>query len=182
VESQVDQGSTFALTIEAGPLDDVSMINSLHEKRAADDSQEQPQDSEPRLQGRVLLAEDSLDNQRLISLHLKRAGLEVALAGNGSIAYEKVMSAWDSGEPFDLVLMDMQMPVMDGYQTTGMLRKNGYKGAIVALTAHAMPDDRQECIDSGCDNYATKPIDPKALLELIASYVHPRDPLPSARS
>jgi CheY-like chemotaxis protein len=114
---------------------------------------------------RVLVAEDNLDNQRIIALRLKMAGADVTLACNGREAVEQVSSA---GRFFDLILMDMQMPVLDGYEATRLLRSLGVRIPIIALTAHALPEDRQECLRFGCDEYVSKPIDWEALVGVLA--------------
>ncbi|MFN4242362.1 MAG: PAS domain-containing protein [Tepidisphaerales bacterium] len=109
---------------------------------------------------RVLLVEDSPDNRRLIGLHLRRAGADVTMAENGVEALGKLQQG-----AFDLVVSDMMMPEMDGYTLARSLRERGVTLPIVALTANAMADDRQKCLDAGCDDYATKPIQPKQLLD-----------------
>jgi CheY-like chemotaxis protein len=124
------------------------------------------------------LAEDGPDNQRLIAHILRRAGAEVAVAENGQVAFDLALAAQRAGHPFDVILMDMQMPVVDGYQATQELRRAGYGGPIIALTAHAMMEDRQKCLDAGCNDYTTKPIDRTVLLECVAKYLAP-EPVPT---
>src|SRR5262249_17754177 len=118
------------------------------------------------LNGRILFAEDGLDNQRLISTHLRKAGAEVVIADNGKIAVD-LMAA----EQFDLVIMDMQMPVLDGYGAASKLRSRGCTHPIIALTAHAMAEDRAKCLAAGCTDYLTKPIERDKLLRTVASYL-----------
>ncbi len=110
---------------------------------------------------------------------LQIAGAEVTVAENGCIARDEAAAALDRGEPFDVILMDMQMPVMDGYDATRAIRARGYDGPIIALTAHAMPEDRQKCIDAGCDDYATKPINRADLLSMVARHAGLTGRLPS---
>lgn len=122
------------------------------------------------LSGRVLLAEDCLDNQLLIASLLRKWGLTVAVASDGREALDAALASRAAGEPFDVILMDMQMPVVDGYEATRELRRQGWTGPIHALTAHAMPGDRKECLEAGCTDYATKPIvRPKLYALLVAS-------------
>ncbi|MBN1510986.1 MAG: response regulator, partial [Phycisphaerae bacterium] len=105
------------------------------------------------------------------------AGAQVEIAENGQVAVDKAMAAWNSmpganaDPPYDVILMDMQMPVMDGYEATALLRRKGYTGVVIGLTAHAMADDRQKCLDAGCDDYTTKPIDRTKLIQLIDRHV-----------
>ncbi len=121
---------------------------------------------------RVLIVEDGVDNQRLIAALLRKAGAEVDLAENGAAALEAVAAAEHAGRPHDLVLMDMQMPVLDGYAATRELRRRGFERPIVALTASSMVGDRERCLAAGCSGYATKPIRrPELLATLRAALV-----------
>ena len=125
---------------------------------------------EPSLNGlRVLLAEDGEDNQRLINRMLSLAGAKVEIVGNGLLAYERAIEAKSAGSPFDVILMDIQMPILDGYAATRKLRDAGYRGRIIALTANAMQGDAEKCIAAGCDIYLSKPIPKRRLIEEIAS-------------
>jgi diguanylate cyclase (GGDEF)-like protein len=121
--------------------------------------------------GSVLLAEDGPDNQRLISTLLRKRGFEVEIVDNGLHAVERALSAAGSGAAFDVILMDMQMPRLDGYQATARLRASGYQRPILALTAHAMEGERKRCIEAGCDDHLAKPIERRVLLRAVASHV-----------
>ncbi|NQU22998.1 MAG: response regulator [Candidatus Nealsonbacteria bacterium] len=169
IKSTIGEGSTFTVTVETGPLDDVKLLDSPTEAQISADD-ETSGVSETKLDCRVLLAEDGPDNQRLIAFLLKKAGAEVVLADNGQIACDLALAARDEGTPFDVVLMDMQMPVMDGYNATHKLREAGYTGPIIALTAHAMNTDRAKCLNAGCDDFMIKPIDRTKLISLVAQY------------
>jgi CheY-like chemotaxis protein/HPt (histidine-containing phosphotransfer) domain-containing protein len=114
----------------------------------------------------VLLVDDGDTNRRLIQILLSRHGANVVTAENGKIAIEKA-----SKQSFDIVLMDMQMPVMDGYAATTKLRESGFNRPIVALTAHAMKGDLERCEHAGCSGYLSKPIDVDGLLRLIVETV-----------
>ncbi|MFW5653344.1 MAG: ATP-binding protein, partial [Planctomycetota bacterium] len=114
----------------------------------------------------VLLVEDGPDNQRLISHHLKRSGASVDVVGDGRAACDRLIHGEVAEVFYDIVLMDMQMPVMDGYAATEALRAAGIRLPIIALTAHAMASDRDRCLAVGCNDYATKPISRRRLIEL----------------
>jgi CheY-like chemotaxis protein len=113
----------------------------------------------PCLTGNVLVAEDSTDSQKLIAFYLRKLGLESTLASDGKKAIDAAVQAVQIGNPFDMILMDMQMPELDGYEATRQLRAQGYKGAIVALTGNALSGDREKCLEAGCNDYLTKPIE-----------------------
>jgi PAS domain S-box-containing protein len=163
VRSTVGAGSTFTARL-AGAGDGSGERCRAEDALAAQPAG--PTSTVARLTGRVLLAEDGRDNQRFISAMLRRTGVEVVIAENGRLAVERA-----TAEPFDLVLMDMQMPELDGYAATSRLRGLGFTRPIVALTANAMADDRAKCITAGCTDYLSKPIDRGLLIETVARYV-----------
>ncbi|MDX2039013.1 MAG: PAS domain S-box protein [Isosphaeraceae bacterium] len=172
VESRLGRGSRFRVSLplqvpECATWSRPSGEATVQSNRAADDSP-------PvylRLVGRVLLAEDSLDNQRVLLHHLRRLGLVVEVADNGRVAIEK---AREGG--YDLILMDMQMPELDGYGATSSLRRSGYSQTIIALTAHAMKEDRDRCLRTGCSDYITKPVDPEYLGQVLSRYLPKAEP------
>jgi CheY-like chemotaxis protein len=110
------------------------------------------------------------DNRLLVTLLLRAAHYEVAEAENGRLALAKI-DAQDPASPFDLIVMDMQMPVMDGYAATRQLRDRGLRLPVIALTAHAMASDRERCLAAGCDDYQTKPVDPARFLAAVARFL-----------
>ena len=168
--SEPGSGSTFSLTVRTGPLRDVVMLDSPQALVDASEGAIRRADS-VRLEGRVLLAEDGPDNRVLITFYLKQAGLEVVEVENGLLARDRALEAFRKGNPFDLILMDMQMPELDGYGATTELRKAGYRAPIVALTAHAMGGDREKCIAAGCDDFAIKPIDQEAFVGVLKKFL-----------
>ena len=172
VRSVLGEGSTFSVTVSTGPLAGVKMIDHLTEAKIPVEQNAQSAKADVRLDCRMLLAEDGPDNQRLIGFILRQAGAEVTLADNGQQAVDMASAAKVEGRTFDVILMDMQMPVLDGYAATRKLRDAGYTAPIIALTAHAMKHDRQKCLDAGCNDYATKPIDRRKLIATVASYAN----------
>lgn len=175
VETKQHVGSHFRATVATGPLEDVAMIEAPASHDSTDQAAPTTRPASRCLKDyRILLAEDGLDNQRLISLVLRKAGASVHVVGDGKQAVQCALGANNSGRPYDAILMDMQMPVMDGYEATRSLRHQGYGGPIIALTANAMAGDRQKCIAAGCTDYQTKPIDRSGLVAGILHHA-PRD-------
>jgi PAS domain S-box-containing protein len=168
VESEPGRGTLFRVEIPAGNLEGVARIAAAQAQSAGAGA---AADEDTRFSGTVLLVEDGPDNQRLIQLLLGRVGLSVVTVDNGQQAVERVHEARAAGERFSLVLMDMQMPVMDGYTATRILRRHGFDAPIVALTAHAMDTERARCLSAGCDDFATKPIDRAKFYALLRRHL-----------
>ncbi len=178
VASRLGQGTTFTIAVPIGSPDAVEWCGLPPESVAP----AQPVTPAPGRSSvttppvaslqhcRVLVAEDVPANQRLISFFLGKAGADVTVVMNGHLAVEHALSAVAADMPFDVILMDMQMPVMDGYSAASHLRQRGYNRPIIALTAHAMSGDRDKCLAAGCSDFATKPINRQALLCKVAEH------------
>jgi signal transduction histidine kinase/DNA-binding response OmpR family regulator len=161
VTSRVNEGSRFTVTIDTGPMQNVRILTSppivKHEEPA-------PHEQTILLPTtKILVVDDGDTNRKLVRLILQRAGAQVTLVENGLQAVQAV-----ERERFDIVLMDMQMPVMDGYTATETIRSRGSQIPIIALTAHAMKGDDEKCRAAGCTGYMTKPIDADRLLSTIS--------------
>lgn len=162
--SKINIGSTFAITLKVSTPNDVKLVGSesLSAKVTASAStsvRELLKDL------KVLLVEDSPDNQMLITRHLTKAGCTVATANDG----EEGVTMASKGD-YDVVLMDIQMPKLDGHGATKRLRAQGYTKPIVALTAHAMQEEKQRGLKSGFTDFLTKPIQPHLLVEILAAH------------
>ncbi len=166
-------GSRFTLTIDPGPLEGVALLDAPFAEQHVVTHESEP-DAPENVDARVLLVEDVAVNRVLVAKLLARAGIEVEQAEHGQVAFEQALAAQRRGEPYDVVLMDMQMPVMDGYTATRELRRHGYKAPIVALTSHSIEGERERCIEAGCDEFANKPIDGPAVVELVRRFARQR--------
>jgi signal transduction histidine kinase/ActR/RegA family two-component response regulator/HAMP domain-containing protein len=157
VTSSPGAGSTFTATVSCG-----SACSSPSSRLAPSRPTRVPRTS---FQAplRILLAEDAPDTRRLFSYHLMRAGATVDVADSGRAALDAIDAA---APPFDLILMDMQMPGLDGYTATRRLRERGIATPVIAITAHAMSGDRERCLEAGCTEYVAKPIDAGTLIDV----------------
>jgi signal transduction histidine kinase/DNA-binding NarL/FixJ family response regulator/HPt (histidine-containing phosphotransfer) domain-containing protein len=166
VKSVKGKGSIFSLSIPTG-TENKQAVRSAVSDGKKENGQLSAQDmGHIKLSGRILIAEDSPTNQTLIELLLRRMGIESVIVENGLLAVEKA-----AGGGFDLILMDIQMPVMNGFEATRQLRRNGVKIPIIALTACAMKGDDKKCFAAGCSDYLTKPVDKKKLAQTLAKYL-----------
>lgn len=173
--SDIGVGSTFTATIDVGPVSRLTLVDGLAIPTKPDDTGIVSGGATPtRLDGiRVLIAEDGIDNQRLIRAILQKSGAEVVLAANGREAVDQMRASRGGGSDaaIDIVLMDMQMPVLDGYSATSLMRAEGVRTPIVALTAHAMHGERERCLAAGCTEYLSKPTSRRVLLDTIRKLV-----------
>ena len=162
VQSDLGEGSVFTVSIGTGSLEGIRMLSEPDADILYRNRVEQPVKRRVLPPSRILVVDDGDTNRKLIRLVLLRAGVEVETAENGQQAVTSALN-----QHYDLILMDMQMPVMDGYTATRRLRSAGITVPIIALTAHAMRDDESRCLEAGCSGYLTKPIDPDRLIEAL---------------
>ena len=156
-QTSPEKGSVFTITIDPGPILPAQLSKEKKPEITVFLGDRPPLDGI-----KVLLVEDSPDNQLLISRILKLAGATVDTASDGKEGSEKAKKNY-----YDVLLMDLQMPVMDGYEATAELREGGYPGKIIALTAHALAEERERCLKSGFDDHLCKPVNRDALIERI---------------
>ncbi|GGC67373.1 7TM diverse intracellular signaling domain-containing protein [Marinobacter halophilus] len=164
VASTYGEGSEFEVSIRTGGLDEVRFLrdaSELHQRRRSI-----PMVMAPTLRGRILCAEDNDVNRRLVSLMVGRTGAELVHVSNGAEALECA-----SRERFDLILMDIQMPVMNGRDATAALREAGVNTPIIALTANVMTEDIADYRLAGCNEHLAKPIDKQRFYEVLARYL-----------
>jgi PAS domain S-box-containing protein len=158
-------GSTFTITIDPGRTSKV-LFQSSRQALARSTRSAAPATS-LRIDGlRLLLVEDSPDNQIVVQRFLKMSGCEADLANHGREAIDKIQ-----GKEYDVVLMDIQMPVMDGFEAIAEIRRLGYQMPVVALTAHALKEQRQECLEKGFTHHITKPVNRDALITLLLQFL-----------
>lgn len=167
-DSEPGRGTHVQATVSIDPASVSRWVESPPVVMAVAKPTEKPATPGRALEGfRILVAEDGPDNQRLARALLERAGAEVAIVEDGARAILAAREAAEAGATFDVILMDMQMPNVSGYEATAALRSSGYSAGIVAFTAHALEGDREKCIAAGCDGYVSKPINREHLITEI---------------
>jgi CheY-like chemotaxis protein len=119
----------------------------------------------------ILLAEDGIDNQRIIARLIRNWGMNVVVVSNGQETLDLTFPPEGIGRCFDAILMDIDMPILDGYATTRELRRRGYQSPIIAVTTNTQPDDPRKCLDAGCNDYLPKPVNRQTLATMLAQYV-----------
>jgi signal transduction histidine kinase len=170
VTSVEGEGSTFVLEIPTGALDRMPATSRPIEQLGLRDRPVEATSDETKLLGRILIAEDSSVNRMMLHAILRELGPETVFVENGQAAVDAVQN-----EVFDVILMDWQMPVMDGMEATWRIRSAGHEVPIVALTAHALPGDRETCLEAGCNGYLAKPVDYEALAAELEKHLRPAE-------
>ena len=149
-------GSDFELTISVNAKPELKLVHKQNSSPLT-----------PLAGSSFLIVEDDADLRELISRYLADLGAQIETCENGQEAIEATKTS-----VFDIILMDMKMPIKNGYETTRELRAKGYVGPIIAITAFANSEDRQRCYQAGCDEYLSKPIDPQHLFATVANRIH----------
>jgi signal transduction histidine kinase/DNA-binding response OmpR family regulator len=170
VTSEPGQGCKFVFEFAIATVASNGLIYKAGKETTIKNSSDEPTYKIPSLRGKVLVAEDSIDTQNLVALYIKKAGAQVEFANNGQIAVEMALA-----ETYDLVLMDIQMPVVDGLEATGLLRQVGFSKPIIAFTANAEKYQLEQAIKAGCNGHITKPIDKAAFFKVLGQYLQKSD-------
>jgi signal transduction histidine kinase/CheY-like chemotaxis protein/HPt (histidine-containing phosphotransfer) domain-containing protein len=166
VRSEFGKGSVFEFEVGVGDISQQPRI-SYEEFMKHNRQDSGKQEKIIRLPAcNILVVDDGVPNRRLVRLVLERAGCQMAEAENGQVGFDMAMS-----QSYDVVFMDMQMPVLDGYSATQKLRQAGYTRPIVALTANAMTGDQEKCAAAGCEGFLAKPINIDKLLQTVAETI-----------
>jgi two-component system sensor histidine kinase/response regulator len=168
VRSEPDHGSTFRLQL---PLKRAAAAQDINSTDDFPLTNEVAISTPSLMQSRILLAEDSPDSQRFFVTVLTKAGADVTVVSDGREALEQLLIAANSQHPFDLLITDIQMPVVDGLTLAAEIRDRGVGVPIIALTAHAMEDDRLRCFAAGCNDYASKPISRATLISTCSRWL-----------
>ncbi|MBK1694599.1 hypothetical protein CKO09_07590 [Chromatium weissei] len=175
VSSAVGTGSVFTVTLATGAIAAADLVWDLQEFSQSSGVRPVRTVRAPMLFGNILVADDNRANQELIALYLRRCGLNIEIAKNGQEAVEKAQQA-----DFDLVLMDIRMPIMGGLDATELLRLTGFDKPIVALSANVERADIEAALAVGCDTYLPKPIHLDAFYQMLVHYLPQREQIPNA--
>lgn len=179
-QTRPDYGSIFKIKIKAIPVRGCQWVSHFKDSDPDQDflAQRTTTNNSQSLKGiNILLVDDAPDNQTVIGMFLGSAGANVDFADNG---YEGVTKATNGN--YDVILMDIQMPKLDGYEATKILRKKGFEIPIIALTAHALTEERDRCLKIGCTEHFTKPVDSKKLVALVDRLVQRSRHLSASKS
>lgn len=171
VKSRPQKGSTFKLSIDLTGDEELFPL-TLEGEPSTDPPNEQPLPARLSFEGNILVVDDRREIRFIAQHFIEDAGGTVATAENGQEALDLVEQAKANSKNFDLIVIDMQMPVMDGYEAVRRLRANGCSLPIIALTAHAMQGDRDRCLEAGCTDYISKPLDGPLFNALLARYLN----------
>jgi signal transduction histidine kinase/CheY-like chemotaxis protein/HPt (histidine-containing phosphotransfer) domain-containing protein len=174
VKSELGHGTTFRLQLEVGPVEELTMVGPM-KLELADASDSIVETAESRLDGcRLLVVDDGRNNQRILRFVLEEAGAHVDIADDGEAGVARAVAAMEACAPYHVILMDVQMPVMDGLEATRRLKRSGVTAPVIAITAYATTQDRQRSLDAGCIEFVTKPIIPDQLVDVVARHVEMR--------
>ncbi len=166
LESEKDKGSSFTIVVSTGSLSDVEMVKEFDISQQTDKHILTLHQKTPKLSGKVLIAEDCEDTQQLIDIILRNTDVDAEKAYNGKEAIEAAIAT-----EFDLILMDMQMPVMDGYTAAKHIREKGFKGPIIAFTANAIKGIEERCNSFDCNGFLQKPFRKKEFFNVMSQYL-----------